>query len=68
MVAIFTIRFNSQNFYGLAKECIYVFCEDIRTNRALFPRLALGDWFVCIVEREREFTARSEMSVQLQLG
>lgn len=51
MVVIFTIRINSQAFYGMAKKCIYVFCEDIRINSALFPYVALGDTFFCIVEK-----------------
>ena len=60
MVAIRTSRCNSQTFYGLA-ERIYIFCEDIRTNSALFPHVALRDWFFCVME----FTAWSEMSVSI---
>jgi hypothetical protein len=56
MVAICTTSFTSQTFYGLATECIYVFCEAIRTNSAL------GDWLF-VQWREREFTVPSEMSV-----
>ena len=51
MVAICTIRFTSQTFYGLVTECLYVFCKDIRTNSAL------GDWFFCITEKERVYCA-----------
>jgi len=35
MVAMCTVRFNSQSLYGLATECICVFCVDMRTNSAL---------------------------------
>ena len=30
-------QFNTQQFYVLSKQCIYVFCVDLRTNSDYFP-------------------------------
>ena len=30
-------QFNIQQFYVLPEQCIYVFCEDLRTNSDYFP-------------------------------
>jgi len=30
-------QFNSQQFYVLPTQCIYVFCVDLRTNSHYFP-------------------------------
>jgi len=30
-------QFNIQQFYVLPKQCIYVFCVDLRTNSDYFP-------------------------------
>jgi hypothetical protein len=32
-----TARFNTQQFYVLPTECVYVFCVDLRTNSDYFP-------------------------------
>jgi len=37
MITIRTISFNTQPFYVLPTQCIYVFCVGIRTNSDYFP-------------------------------
>jgi hypothetical protein len=32
-----TQRFSNKIFYFLPKQCIYVFCTDLRTNSDYFP-------------------------------
>ena len=51
MVVICAITFNTQTFYSLATECVYVFCMDIRKNSALFPYVALSDCFFFIIAK-----------------
>ena len=31
-------QFNTQQFYVLPSQCIYVFCVDLRTNSDYFPK------------------------------
>jgi len=31
------VQFNIQQFYVLHRQCIYVFCVDLRTNSDYFP-------------------------------
>jgi hypothetical protein len=31
-------QFNTQHFYVLPTQCIYVFCVDLRTNSDYFPK------------------------------
>ena len=38
-------QFNTQQFYVLPTQCIYVICVDLRTNW-LFPYTELTDWFL----------------------
>ena len=37
VITLSTIRFNIKKFYVLPKQCIYVFCVDLRTNNDYFP-------------------------------
>jgi hypothetical protein len=37
VVTICTAKFNIQQFYVLATQCMYVFCVDLRTNSDYFP-------------------------------
>ena len=37
VVIICTTRINTQQFYVLSTQCIYVFCVDLRTNCDYFP-------------------------------
>jgi hypothetical protein len=49
-VTVRTVRFNSQQFYVLPTQCIYVFCVDLRTNSDI--SLYSIDWLVFITETE----------------
>jgi hypothetical protein len=42
-------QFNTQQFYVLPTQCIYVFCVDLRTKRL---------FLVCIIETKTVFAAR----------
>ena len=35
--SLYTSSFNTQQFYVLPTQCIYVFCVDLRTNSDYFP-------------------------------
>ena len=37
VATVCTTRFNTQKFYVLPTQCIYVFCVDLRTNSDYFP-------------------------------
>ena len=37
VVTICTTMFNSQQIYVLPRQCIYVFCVDVKTNSVYFP-------------------------------
>jgi len=44
-----TTRFNSQKFYVLPTQCIYVFCMDLRTNSDYFSILVFITETECIL-------------------
>jgi hypothetical protein len=54
VVIICTSSFNTQTFYVLSMQCIYVFCVDLRTNS---DYLIIQDWLVFITETEYVYCA-----------
>jgi hypothetical protein len=36
-VTVLAARLNTQQFYVLPTQCVYVFCVDLRTNSDYFP-------------------------------
>ena len=60
-------RFNTQQFYVLSTQCIYVFCVDLRTNSHY--SLHSINWLVCITETECVYCAvRTECLSQIQVN
>jgi hypothetical protein len=58
-------QFYVQQFYVLPKQCIYMFCVDLRKKQRLFPYTTLTGWFFDAFANLQKATISFLMSVCL---